>query len=355
MKRRRKAQAGVLDQPGQSKSVLFTPASIPEVDPANDATFEMDRSRELDPLSHDELSEIYGVGFSILRRMGYSGAGLKPGSLQAPLAARANVGRQGLAEAQPESSGPGASTGQEELQEPAVDLTNLLSQTLRSMREAGDDDEANELQHLATFCNLQGERETLETMLPRSASKRKRRPTEKTGPVEKARLDHDEASALRCLLGCFQNSNFPVEWQEQARFLKWNKNWAPSVGSFEAFVARHKPELHAVACPGGLSLLLPRKEQEESTEECLQRKCIDFCQQQAHAAGRGKCQGRRKWQHLLKTLQRIFKGRRPSGKVPPAEASQRCDPKSAAGSLELENLDEPSDAACHPKQHVRIC
>lgn len=114
MKRRRKAQAGVLDRPGQSKSVLFTPASHPEVDPANDAPIEMDRSHELDPLSHDELSKKYGVGFSILRRMGYSGAGLKPGGLQAPLAARANVGRQGLAEAA-ESSGA-ASISQEELE-----------------------------------------------------------------------------------------------------------------------------------------------------------------------------------------------------------------------------------------------
>lgn len=47
----------------------------------------------------EELSKKYGLGFALLQRMGYSaGAPLAPGALVAPLAAKANPGRQGLTE-----------------------------------------------------------------------------------------------------------------------------------------------------------------------------------------------------------------------------------------------------------------
>ena len=307
MKRRQKAQAGRPERFGQQalRSVPFTPASLKDDEPgvpgpsAGDAQCgRSNRSDELEPLSHEELSAKYGLGFSILRSMGYSGAGLKPGSLQAPLAARANAGRQGLAEAAEtaETAEDGGVPTRQEPDEPAVDLTRLLSQTLRSMREAGDDEEASELEHMATFCNLQGE--ALEALQPKRP-KRKRQ-------IQEVSLDRAaEEAAVKCVLGCFEEADFPVEMQEQARALKWKKRWATSLGSFEEFVARHGPELRAIECPGGVSLLLPRHPL--PNEDLLQRKCFDFCQARARSVG--KCQGRRKWQHIIKTLRLVFRGR----------------------------------------------
>lgn len=48
-----------------------------------------------------ELSRTYGLGFTLLQRMGYAHGALKPGALQAPLMARANRGRQGLTQERP--------------------------------------------------------------------------------------------------------------------------------------------------------------------------------------------------------------------------------------------------------------
>eukprot|EP00438_Fugacium_kawagutii_P008155 Skav203330 [mRNA] locus=scaffold284:348555:350454:- [translate_table: standard] len=56
------------------------------------------RKDELEPLSHEELSQTYGLGFTLLQRMGYGTGALKPGALLAPLAQRANQGRKGLQE-----------------------------------------------------------------------------------------------------------------------------------------------------------------------------------------------------------------------------------------------------------------
>ena len=83
-----------------------------------------------------ELSKTYGLGFLLLQRMGYAFGALKPGALQAPLAAKANVGRQGLAQEAPPEAPAEAPR--------AEDLSQLLAQTLRSMRQAGDVEEAEE-------------------------------------------------------------------------------------------------------------------------------------------------------------------------------------------------------------------
>ena len=325
---------------GTFNSVQFTPAGHAHEDPtADEAQLDKGRNDELEPLSHEELSEKYGVGFAILCRMGYSGKGFKPGSLHAPLAARANVGRQGLAEAT--EAGEVAAPGQgpdSELSE-AVDLTLLLSQTLRSMREAGDDEEASELQHLATFCNLQGE--ALEALEPRPKRKRKAAQPDRVG-------DAADESAMRCILESFRDQDFPVEMQEQARHLKWNKRWAAALGNFHEFVARHEAELRVIACPGGVSLLLPWQRQPGPTEQRLEQSCLQLCH-----AHRGKSQAGRKWKHMTKTLQAIFKGRQ-RGQKPdnldrdkgqnPSDVTEALQPNTGHAAASTSCLDEASDA-----------
>ncbi|CAK9118768.1 unnamed protein product [Durusdinium trenchii] len=147
------------------------------------------RKDELEPLSQEELSKKYGLGFALLQRMGYSaGAPLAPGALVAPLAAKANPGRQGLTEeAEPEAQEPDPS-----------DLTGLLDQTLRSMREAGDLEEAEELQRLASFCGggLEG------NPLPKP---KRRRPRD-----ERA----DDGDALAEILRQFRSPEFPAAEQQ---------------------------------------------------------------------------------------------------------------------------------------------
>ena len=345
MKRKRKVQSAISGE--QKPNVQFTPASVADEDPvADQMQANQGRKDELEPLSHEEMSQTYGIGFSILRRMGYSGAGFKPGSLHAPLAARANAGRQGLMQA---AEAEESQKLEDPPEQPAVDLTKLLSQTLRSMREAGDDDEACELEHLATFCNLQGG--ALEALEP-SRPKRKRK-TEKIPLIKPG--DAADEQALTCLLKCFEDQNFPVELQEQSEHLRWQACWGATHGCLEDFVARQEGQLRIVMCPGGARILLPRQPQSESTEKLLRQKCMDFCVKQ-RAQFAGKCQARRKWQHLIKTLATLFRGRSQSNSRPPrdrdkVECAASALPEVSATSfkkvsniLASASLDEDTDA-----------
>lgn len=250
---------------------------------ATDAPASHERQDELEPLSHEELSQTYGLGFTLLQRMGYAlGAPLKPGALQAPLLARGNRGRQGLTQE--------ASEGLEALEPEAVeaepeDLTALLAKALQSMREAGDVEEAEELQQLATFCQggLSG--------LPHAQTPKKRK-------RRSEKLEGDE-DAIAEVLKHFEDPEFPVEVQQQETSLKWRKRWG-RLGSYWDFVQRHTTHFRVIPCPTGLKMILPQQRREQF--RAFLQSCEKWCSYQSSKGGRGL---KRKWRHLAQVLRRL--------------------------------------------------
>ncbi|CAJ1398365.1 unnamed protein product [Effrenium voratum] len=256
-----------------------------------------------------ELSATYGLGFTLLQRMGYrAGTALRPGALAAPLAARANAGRQGLTEDGVESADePG----------PAEDLTDLLQQTLRSMREAGDAEEAEELQRMAGFCQLEA--------LEAHAAPRPRKPK---APPQRRRDDGASAGAMAELLRQFASADFPVEVQQQERHLNWRKRWQAALGSYKDFVER-QDSLMLIPCPGGLALVLPRCRQ--PAHSAFREGCISWCHFQTSRCAKKPL--KRKWRHVATVLRRIC-----GADAAAAAAAAAAAPAEAAEAAEAEDF-----------------
>eukprot|EP00931_Biecheleriopsis_adriatica_P116855 TRINITY_DN92441_c0_g1_i1.p1 TRINITY_DN92441_c0_g1~~TRINITY_DN92441_c0_g1_i1.p1 ORF type:complete len:401 (-),score=106.25 TRINITY_DN92441_c0_g1_i1:30-1232(-) len=333
-KRRSTQQQSLQEQSGLVTSQV-SPGSVPVTfqaalgstdEPSGD---EPVRGQELAPLSFKELSDRYGLGFELLRRMGYgsgpNGLSLRAGSLQAPLQARRNQGRQGLA-ADAESDFPSLDTQESQEPQTTEDLTALLSSVLADMREAGDTEEAEELQHMASFCHLKGE--ALEDV-PRP----KRRPLKRKVLEESRNIgtEHGQAAsgdiqaemeALRAVHQSFSSEEFPVELERQAEHLQWNRRWRKELGSYEEFLDRQGSELRTVRCPAGHTLVLPRWSQQSASQvpPGLRSRYVAWCRQQRLAAS-GKA--KRKWKHLEKTFARL---------CPCSEESTNCIAESSKSS-----------------------
>jgi len=314
---------------------------------AESSTLQPDlRKDELEQLSHEELSKTYGLGYALLQRMGFrAGEALKPGALAAPLAARANLRRKGLrqgANEEPNVSETAAAPAAE-----PVDLTDLLADAVKSMREAGDVEEAEELQHLASFC------EAGVSWLPCQVPKKRQSrlsslELEHLGshceegvnwlPRQKKpkQLDGD-GDALAEVLQLFGSPEFPAELHQQEIFLNWQKRWQQRLGPYWPFVKRNEQDFQVIHCPNGMQMILPRRRSSPDLQAFLQT-CADWCHYQScnHTKRLKK-----KWRNLAKVVGRMG----PKAQKDLAEAVEDQEEEAKeVDEVELETMEELQEA-----------
>ncbi|CAE8635361.1 unnamed protein product [Polarella glacialis] len=288
-------------------------------------------SRELAPLSTSELSSRYGMGFELLRRMGYSGSaaggdsgiagGMRADSLQAPLLALKNPGRRGIVAATEEDAAEEQLRSAAALHEPES-LDDLVTRTLAAMREAGDDEEACEIQRMAAFCSMEA---GFLSDLPRPRMPKKRRRPEAEQHWQEDL--EEEKEALELVLRSLFDEHFPVDLEEQGKRLRWDRKWRPSLGTYDDFAERHEDDLRVVRCPAGFALVLPKRR--PSSSNCGSWSCeryLTWCRQQRLGA-KGKL--KKKWKHLELTVERLCKGFQDSlwhTRDEHKEADEECTP-----------------------------
>lgn len=269
----------------------------------------------LDALSTAELSETYGKGFELLRRMGFSGAqGLREDSLHAPLRAhnqgRSRKGVHGVAEdCEPKHSEPILSIGA------GKSLTDLLQEVLSSMHNEGDDEEAEELKRLAACVGLDGSL-TSAVEPPRKRPCRQSPGAVLSGDSSTTSSSEDEddlektpeekrkiAAVLGQLCG---TEDFPVTLEQQVQRLRKDGLWDFDADAYEVFVARHD-EFNLIRCPGSQGpLVLPRLERMAgSSRWCHGAKYVNWCHEhRLCATGKSK----KKWKHLESVVDRACRG-----------------------------------------------
>eukprot|EP00434_Breviolum_minutum_P003242 symbB.v1.2.002853.t1/scaffold130.1/size334612/4 len=347
-KKRRKAERPV--EFVEEASDLTAESSTLQPDPRKD---------ELQQLSHEELSKTYGLGYALLQRMGFrAGEALKPGALAAPLAARANLRRKGLRQgANEEPNVAAAPTAAEKTAAAPVDLTDLLADAVKSMREAGDVEEAEELLHLASFCeadvswlpcqvpkNRQSRPSSLELQqlgsfceegvncLPRPKSKKRQsRPA--------SRLDGD-GEAVAEVLQLFGNPEFPAELHQQEIFLNWQKRWQQRLGPYWPFVKRNEQDFQVIHCPNGMQMILPRRRSSPDLQAFLQT-CADWCQYQScnHTKRLKK-----KWRNLAKVVGRMGpKAQKDMAEAVEDQEEEAKEVEEVEDEVELETVEEPEE------------
>eukprot|EP00933_Yihiella_yeosuensis_P021906 TRINITY_DN17271_c0_g1_i3.p1 TRINITY_DN17271_c0_g1~~TRINITY_DN17271_c0_g1_i3.p1 ORF type:complete len:319 (-),score=91.61 TRINITY_DN17271_c0_g1_i3:339-1295(-) len=216
----------------------------------------------------------------------------------------------------------------ERRQEPD-DLNDLVSSAIKAMQQAGDFEEAEDIQRLANFCSL--EAELIEEMRPMRPKKRPRQSLEEDGSAAMAEAG---AEAMKCLLRGFSDEEFPVELDDQASTLRWNKRWRRELGSFKEFVESHDDALQMINCPGGFCLVLPRRRSEDYPEgvigngtgsSCCTGKYLDWCRQQRVSA-KGKF--KQKWRHVETTIGRLCRILdRAQSNVDRSESSEKLEDK----------------------------
>lgn len=222
-------------------------------------------SHVLDSLDPSELSALYGKGFHLLKGMGFSAGGLRADSLQAPLKAhnqgRSRRGVQSLEVQAPVAVTPILAAGM------GKPIGQLLKQVLESMREAGDDDDAEELNSLAACVGMEGSLHSLGA----SWRERKRKPCpdissssseESSEEVKACALTPSplEQEAIDAVLHVFFGGcDFPVELTEQAQQLRWGECWHPRIcRDYGDFVERFPDLFGVVPCPRpSVAIVLP--------------------------------------------------------------------------------------------------
>jgi len=279
--------------------------------------------RILDPLDANGLSTLYGKGFALLQRMGFvPGAhGLRKDSLQAPLKAHdQGASRRGVQSS--EENVQFAPTGASAAVGASRPFSQLLQDALASMREAGDDEEAEDLRRLASAVGLTNN--VLEDDSGFRFSKRRRASSSKrrrassddsssgSGTSMPAGSGQGSRAAPRSALqqeamdavlqGIRGDANFPVEIAKQPQQLRWASRWKRRLGDYEAFVRRQSDAACIIHCPAphGGKLLLPRHG--ASTRSA--GRYAAWCHGQRLAA---KGRAKRKWRHVEKMVARCFR------------------------------------------------
>lgn len=253
------------------------------------------KSRGLDPLSDGELFATYGKGLDLLKRMGFAvGSGLRNGSLKTPLRphsqGKSKLGVQSAEELPaPE---PSVSVGADR------PTTALLTAVLASMREAGDNAEAEDLQRLAACVPFSSQE--LECASPSE--------TESNSDDNVAVPSAAAREAIAAVLdGLCCDEAFPIEASEQAIKLRWTKRFRGRLGSYEDFLERFgEDQLRVVPCPAPHgTLVMPRLREGGGSPWTGSARYIAWCQDRRRNAS-GKAQ--RKWRHVEAMITRFSRG-----------------------------------------------
>lgn len=301
-----------------------TPAPSGDAAPAKAETV---APKVLEPLDAGALSATYGLGYDMLKRMGFTGGGLKTEALQTPLRAHnQGTSRRGVQGAGEEAEADAAfSPGESPLARGAgAPLSKLVQDAVRAMREAGDDGDADELQRLALFALRPGSEELCGGASPPPASDSEESAPE--APVHPGTRERDQDALSAVLNGLLHSSSFPVEASEQATELGWRRRWKGRLGPYIVFAERHKESLRVVRCPAPAgALVLPALEPAPAGSVGGPwpggSQYTAWCRAQRRAAtGKAK----RKWQHVEKLVARYCKGCLPQALRGPASAASGC-------------------------------
>lgn len=274
---------------------------VPGTEAASPSNHDAALTAVLEPLSTAELSAKYGKGFELLRRMGFRPGlhGLREGALGTPLQAHdqgsSRRGVQGVEERHevPEDEVQIADCAS------GRPLPELLEGVLRSMREAGDHEEAAELGRLATILGV--EELLAADVLAGGASSSSDSDEEESEHPPHPREAEAVAAVARRLS---RDERFPVELLEQSRCLLWGRRWGPDLGEYEAFVERRHDAFRVVRCPapGGALVLPVRWQPAAGTSWDLSGKYVAWCRRHRLAASG---QQKRKWRHVEAVVSRL--------------------------------------------------
>lgn len=312
----------------------------------------------LDPLSTAELSTTYGRGFELLQRMGFkAGAhGLRDNSLSTPLRAhnqgKSRRGVQGADEGEP------AFVAQNEALGARLPLPDLLRDVLVSMREAGDHEEAQELEELAACVGLDGSLAALK--VPSAKKRHRQRKSSKVLTLAKsssssssssggrrARDPTEQEAVLDTLHRMLTEKHFPVEMEKQEQHLRWRRRPA-ELGDYETFIERQSDAFYLVRCPAPHgALVLPRTLASVAGNWTGGDKYTSWCRDRRVAAiGRAK----KKWKHVEGLVGKICRSlmRRADATVEAAHSEQ--DSTFSASALVTKGSHALVDGACSEQE-----
>mmetsp|Transcript_2372 Transcript_2372/g.7563 ORF Transcript_2372/g.7563 Transcript_2372/m.7563 type:complete len:404 (-) Transcript_2372:11-1222(-) len=297
---------------------------------AEEAEPETVQPRVLEPLDADDLSVMYGKGFALLQRMGYTPGprGLREDSLRAPLRAHdqgtSRMGVQSAEESVQSAVAEAADAVEASTNGTGRPLSELMGDVLASMREAGDHEEAEELKRLASCVGLDGD--PLDGHLGIQPRKRWRAGGDTSGssgscgsgggvPAWKGVRGGDgqgsatrsatEQEATDVVLDRLRgDADFPVELTEQPRQLRWAGRWKRRLGEYEAFVKRQSDAFCIIHCPAPHGkILLPR----HGASPCSAGRYMSWChRRRLEAQGRAK----RKWCFVERMVARCLRSTR---------------------------------------------
>lgn len=286
----------------------------------------------LDSLTTAEMSAKYGKGFELLQRMGFKAnacGGLRPDSLQAPLLAynqgRSRRGVQVEEEDLPPSIAPYSGPVSK------LPISDLLADVLRSMRDVGDDSEAEQLEQLANCVGFEGSLKAFGA--PAEGTRKRKKKKARMAPEARVLMqasssssdsdgdsvDHaalasplEREAAAIVLKEMIDDQTFPVELDGQAEHLRWKGRWARELGAYEDFVERRSDLFRLVRCPwphGALVLPLHVPgERSPCTNSAVwaggEKYAAWVHDKRLAATGKGK----RKWKHLEKIVSRLCRG-----------------------------------------------